>query len=57
MVFMKKSARFFGWLLIVLGGISGVSSAVGALAALFGELEMDSFGEKMRFFAIFLFAG
>ena len=52
---MKKCAcclrRIFGWLLIVLGGISGVSSAVCALVALFGGMEMDSFGERMRFFA------
>lgn len=52
---MKKCAcclrRIFGWLLIVLGGISGVSSAVCALVALFGGMELDSFGERMRFFA------
>ena len=52
---MKKCAcclrRIFGWLLIVLGGISGVSSAVCALVALFGGMELDSFGERLRFFA------
>ena len=51
MVFMKKCSRFFGWLLIVLGGISGVSSAVCALVALFGGMELDSFGERLIFFA------
>lgn len=52
---MKKCAcclrRIFGWLLIVLGGISGVSSAVCALIALFGGMELDSFGERLSFFA------
>ena len=52
---MKKCAcclrRIFGWLLIVLGGLLGASSAVCALIALFGGMELDSFGERMRFFA------
>lgn len=52
---MKKCAcclrRIFGWLLIVLGGLLGASSAVCALIALFGGMELDSFGERLRFFA------
>ena len=52
---MKKCAyclrRIFGWLLIVLGGLLGASSAVCALVALFGGMELDSFGERLRFFA------
>lgn len=58
MAFMKKCARllrsFFGWLLIVLGGMFGISTAICALAALFGGLEVDSLGERLGFFAIYL---
>lgn len=55
----KKLGRvlrsIFGWLMIVYGGISGVSEGWCALLALFGLLEIDySLGERLIFLAMSL---
>lgn len=58
MAFMKKCGHvfrsIFGWLLIVSGVLSGVSGSICAVAALFGGLELDSLGERLGFFVMFL---
>lgn len=55
---LKKCARIlrsiFKWLLIVLGGLWGVVSLICAFAALFGGLEINTFGERVALFATFL---
>ena len=58
MEFRKKCPHvlrsIFGWFLIVQGGLWGGSAGFCAFAALFGGLEIDSFGERLSFFAISL---
>lgn len=58
MEFIKKCARIlrpiFGWLLIVMGGISGVSAAVCVFVILFGGMEIDSIAERLAVFSILL---
>lgn len=45
---------FFGWLLILTGGLIGVTSAFCAVAALLGGLEIETLGERLVFFMIYL---
>ena len=58
MEFRKKCTHvlrsIFGWFLIVQGGLWGGSAGFCAFAALFGGLEIDSFGERLSVFAISL---
>lgn len=58
MEFRKKCVlvlrSIFGWFLIVVGGLSGGSAVICAFAALFGLLALDSFGQRLLFFAVFL---
>ena len=52
--FLEGLRRFLGWTLIVVGFPPFMGSAFLTLAALFGGLETESFGERIAFFVIFL---
>lgn len=51
---LKNCARclriIFGWLLIVVGGLFGVSAEICAFLALIGMMEIDSFGNRLIVF-------
>lgn len=51
---LKNCARclrtIFGWLLIVVGGLFGVSAVICAFLALIGMMEIDSFGNRLIVF-------
>lgn len=55
---MKKAhsffRSFFGWLLIVVGGLFGATSGICALCALFGWLEIGSIAERLAAIIMYL---